>query len=575
MKYLLFTFLFLFPSFLFAADAASLSLFPAVGTHQIGDTFTVSVNVDTGSQTINAVEGKIAFNTEELAFESLSKDASVLESWATEPSYSDSDGTISFGGGMKTFIGNSGKLFSITFRALKNADAQVRFSTGAAILAADGQGTNILTVMNAGAYTLAAKEVIPAAEHPTEGLVLGAASSTVPKISVASASHSDENKWYAEKTAKFSWTLPPETSNIRLSLNQSSSSIPTKPYPPISEKTIQDLDEGVSYFHIQAKTSFGWGEPVAYRLQVDTLKPETFAITSASERDTFAFVFDAKDKTSGIEKYLIQIDGGTEMEWKDDGSHTYVPPENQPGAHTLAVKAVDFAGNMATSSFVYTLVSVNPPTITDFEHELTPGNALVVRGKADPNTTISVRVSKDAARTEEDTITSGSDGSFTFVLGRKTEEGTYKIYAEQLGRGVRSAPSESVIITVSQPKILLFGKMALSYLSILIPLATLALLLIFILVFGWHRFKIFRMTLRKEVEEVEAVSRESFKELRNEMHEDERILDSISASPKKRKEAVERIKKTIDIAEEKVEKEIVIAKEKAKKSTRLKIKKMD
>lgn len=585
MKYFLFILAFLIPSAVFADGSASLSLFPSTETYYIGDTFHVSVNVDTDGKPVNAVEGKISFNKDELEVTELSKESSVLESWTIEPVYSNEDGTISFAGGMKNFSGPSGKIFSITFRALKNKESQVRFSTGAAILAADGQGTNILTVMNAGVYTLTAKEVIPVPDEPIDAndptpLVLGASTSTESadqKIPITSASHPDENKWYNQKIAKFAWTLPPGVTAIRLLATASSSSLPTKVYnPPVSEKTIQDISNGISYFHLQGKTEFGWSEPTVYRFQTDTIKPEVFQIKEASTSDAFGFLFESRDKTSGVEKYLIQIDNGKEEEWRDDGSHTYIPAEQKPGAHILSAKAVDFAGNFATSSVAFILNPVNAPNITDYEHELLSGNALVVRGRADPNAALSIWVSKDGARAEENKITSDRDGAFVFVLNGKAQEGVYKIYAEEAGRGVRSTPSASVLITVSQPKVILFGNAALGYLSVLIPLVTLVLLLLFVLVYGFHRFKIFRATLQKEVEEVETASRKSFLALQKEINEDERNLDGISEeNAKKQKEAVTRLKKSISRAEVNIEKEISDVKQKVKKTVKVSIKKVD
>jgi hypothetical protein len=573
MKHFLILLAFIVPYSVFAENSASVSLFPAVGTYPIGDVFTVSVNVDTGGQSINAVEGKISFKKDELEVAALSKDGSILESWTTDPAYSNEEGTISFSGALKNFAGDSGKIISIDFRALKNTEAFVRFSTGAAILAADGQGTNILTLMNAGAYQLVPKEIFSSVEPIPQ--VLGASTSTEEKIIIASASHPDENTWYGEKTAKFSWTLPSDAIAVRLSLNAASSGAPTKLYsPPISEKTVKDADEGVSYFHFQMKTESGWGEPATYRFQTDTEKPEAFQITIASTTDAFGFLFDARDKTSGIEKYLVQMDGGAETEWRDDGSRKYVPGEQKPGAHILSAKAVDFAGNFATSSVNFTLEPVHPPTIADFQEKILPGNPLVIRGQADPNAPISVWVSKDGTRAAENKVVSGEDGIFTFVLSGKTEEGIYKIYAEEIGRGTRSAPSANALVSVSQPKIILFGNAALGYLSILIPLATLGLLLLFILVYGFHRFRIFRATLQKEVEEIETASRKSFADIRKAVSEDERILADIGrgASKEKVKEVAAHLKKSIDDAEVNVEKEISDVKAKVKKSVKVKIK---
>jgi hypothetical protein len=585
MKNFLFILLFIFPSFACAEGGASLSLFPAVGTYQIGDEFTISVNVDTGGSLINGAEGSLSFDKDELEVVELSKEGSILESWTTEPAYSKEEGAVSFGGGMKSFTGAGGKILSITFHALKNTEAKVRFSTGAAILAADGQGTNILTVMNAGAYNLVPKEIIPVAESEPEPLVLGAATSTgeaVQKITVTSSTHPDENKWYNEKTAEFKWLLPDDANTIRLSMNASSSSIPTEAYPPVTMKIFQNISDGIFYFHLRAETDLGWGETVRYRFQTDTAKPDMFRVAEASTTGAFGFIFDANDKTSGIEKYLVSIDGGAEAEWRDGGGHMYIPEAMEPGSHALLAKAVDFAGNFATSSIAFVLHPIASPSITDFQENILPGDMLFVRGTSEPNATVSVWVRHPGSeRAVESKVMSGTSGEFVFILGGRAEAGAYEIFAETLGRGVKSEISKSILITAREPKFALFGKKAADYLSILIPLATLAILFIFILVFAWHQFRTFRKKLQKEIEEVEAVSHESFEDLRKEIYEDERILAELDSSEEKtktkedkRKQTVARLNKSIDTAEEKVEKEITIAKEEVKKPSKVKAKRV-
>ncbi len=585
MKKFLFIFLFFVPSFTFAESAASLSLLPEVGTYRIGDEFTVTVNADTGGRAINAAEGELSFNTEELEAVGLSKEGSLLESWTVEPEYSNEKGSIRFGGGVKSFTGDSGKIFSIIFRALKNTEAQVRFSTGAAILANNGLGTNILSVMSAGTYRLVPKEIIPEAEQSEfpEPLVLGASASSEEKILVTSPTHPDENRWYGERNARFLWTLPSGANAVRLSVTASSGSAPINLYPPIHEKIIPDMDEGVSYFHIQAHTDFGWSEPALYRVQIDTRKPESFAIAEAKRDGVREFLFDARDSGSGIEKYLIQTDHGAETEWRDDGSHRYILPAHTAGAHTLSAKAFDFSGNFATSSVYFTLDPVSSPVITDFDPELAPNSMLVVRGTAVPNADITVRVRKDGARPKEYKTKSAENGKFIFVMDEKTEEGVYEISAEAVAGGVLSDASGSVLVSVRESAMLFFGTVALTYLSVIIPLVTLVLLLLFIIAYGFHQFKIFRLNLEKEVEKAETVSRESFESVRREIYEDERILASIGdresdgarkVKEEKRKTTVSRLEKTVDAAEEKVEKEIADVKEKVKKPAKLKAKRV-
>lgn len=585
MKYLFFIFSFFafVPYSVFAEGGASLSVLPVVGTHQVGDVFTVSVFINTSSKPINAVEGQVSFNPDELEVSGISEEGSVIGSWTREPILSE-EGGISFGGGIAGgFTGDSGKIFSIDFRARRIAQGAIRFTVGAAILADDGMGTNIIESMNAGAYDITAKEVLPVIVQSgaPSPMVLGASSSTTEVLGEAhfvSSSHPDQNEWYQKSDAEFSWMLPPDATAVRLLTDTKPSTTPTKLYSPaITEKTIKDISGGISYFHFQVRTPDGWSEPVHYRFQTDNTKPDEFHIAESGANEPFGFIFDARDQTSGIEKYLIQIDDGPEAEWRDDGSHTYIPPELNPGEHSLFAKAIDFAGNFATSSAVFTLASVSAPSITDFPETPVPGSALFVRGKAESNAAVSLWVVKDGTRAKEHKIASASDGAFVFVADTKAEEGIYRVYAEQVKNGVRSLPSESVLISVSQPKIILFGKIALDYLSVLIPLVTLVLLLVFILVFGWHRWKIFRMTLEKELEKAQELSERSFRELKKEVSEDERILASIGSSEGRtqaEKEMVRRMKKSVDRAEAEVGKDLSTVKQKIKRSVKVKIKKV-
>ena len=139
------------------ADAATFRFSPASGSHNTNTTFTVSVLVDSGGQGINSVEGTINFNQNILSVVSLSQAGSIFNLWAIEPSFSNTQGTITFGGGKTppAYIGTAGNVFSITFRAQNTGTAQVSFASGAQILAADGMGTNVFQNSSGGSYTVA------------------------------------------------------------------------------------------------------------------------------------------------------------------------------------------------------------------------------------------------------------------------------------------------------------------------------------------------------------------------------------------------------------------------------------
>ena len=119
------------------AAGATLYLFPSNGNFDIGSNFSVQVRINSGGELINAAEGSLIFNPEDLKVISISKSGSLFTLWTIEPVFSNSDGTISFGGGTPiNFNGITGNVFVITFEAKKNITTKVVFISGA-VLAAD------------------------------------------------------------------------------------------------------------------------------------------------------------------------------------------------------------------------------------------------------------------------------------------------------------------------------------------------------------------------------------------------------------------------------------------------------
>lgn len=128
-------------------DAANLSFYPASGSHPVGSSFVMGVYVGSADQPMNAASGVISFPKDMLEVVSVSKTGSVLTIWAEEPTFSNSDGTVSFEGLVPNpgFNKSSGKILTITFRVKSVGDSNIRFSSSS-VLANDGKGTNILTV---------------------------------------------------------------------------------------------------------------------------------------------------------------------------------------------------------------------------------------------------------------------------------------------------------------------------------------------------------------------------------------------------------------------------------------------
>lgn len=148
----------LLPSLVFA-EGGVLYISPEQAQHSIGETFDVNVLVDTGGASINAAEADIAFDPAAVEVENLSVDGSLLDVWPSPPVFSNKEGYVRFSGLMKApYTGADGHLATVTFRALRNMSSNARFAAGA-ILAADGQSSNIITSMKSAVFTIQPKEI--------------------------------------------------------------------------------------------------------------------------------------------------------------------------------------------------------------------------------------------------------------------------------------------------------------------------------------------------------------------------------------------------------------------------------
>ena len=153
----------------YEVDAATLSLTPDTGVYTTGGTFSARVIINTEGAPVNAAEGRLTFDASTLSVVNISRSNSIFNLWTQDPSFSNTAGTIDFGGGATPpgYTGRAGTIMTVTFRAKTAGTAKVSFSNGS-VLAADGRGTNVLRSMNGGAFTVSAVDTTPQAEQIIE-----------------------------------------------------------------------------------------------------------------------------------------------------------------------------------------------------------------------------------------------------------------------------------------------------------------------------------------------------------------------------------------------------------------------
>lgn len=141
--------LFLFVLLASTAEAAFLHFGSSDNRFYLNENFTVSVFVNAATP-VNAVQGVMIFPTRYLEVVQINRSNinSIIDLWVQKPSFSNAGdlGNIRFEGVALNpgFIGSTGKIIDIIFRAREKGTATLRFQEFA-VLANDGLGTNVAT----------------------------------------------------------------------------------------------------------------------------------------------------------------------------------------------------------------------------------------------------------------------------------------------------------------------------------------------------------------------------------------------------------------------------------------------
>ena len=355
-----------FHVFMFQASAAlpksaSMYLAPAIGTYNIGDNFTVMVNIASPETPINAVAGVLYFPADLLSVNSVSADGSLINLWVQQPAYDNVSGRISFQGIIYDpgYQGGQTKILTINFQAKKAGIADVPFASGS-ILANDGFGTNVLASISGGVYALGgAKTPSETAEEAKENL-----SKLPAKPVITSPTQPDQNKWYAMSTAVLEWKLPAAIKAANaVNDQQAATKAGTKSQGLFATKNYGNLPDGVWYFHLRLENSYGWSQTASYKYQLDTHNPETLNISQLVSTDPASlkasFNLSGHDALSGLDYFSVKVDNGDFVRASSSGScpglTTYETADLAVGNHLLTVRAYDRAGNYTEKSLAFAI----------------------------------------------------------------------------------------------------------------------------------------------------------------------------------------------------------------------------
>lgn len=342
------------------AQSASLYFSPSNGNVLVGQTFSLVVRVNTSGVAINAGEGSIVFANDKLQVVSISKTGSIFTLWATEPSFSNADGTVEFAGGVPSpgYSGSNGVVITINFKA-KTATTIKGFTdivmVSGAVLANDGEGSNILASLGKANYYIGPAGI--PASTPTGEAKQPISTPTSVSI-IKSTTHPDSEKWYSDNDPIFNWELLEDIETVSYLVTDKPTSNPgTIPDGLVDETKFTDIADGVNYFHLRFREDGGWGSINRFKFQIDTKSPKEFKIEVADDNSGEPkLIFESSDDLSGIDYYEIKID---KKDWvkidKTLAGKPYILKDLSSGEHQVLINAVDMADNTITASAFVTV----------------------------------------------------------------------------------------------------------------------------------------------------------------------------------------------------------------------------
>ena len=507
------------------AQEASFYLSPASGNYKVGETFSVTLFINTQGVSINASQAKIIFPPEKLKVINISKSGSIFTLWVQEPIFSNEKGEISFGGGLPSpgYIGEAGKVITIFFQGKSEGEAKIDFKNEI-ITANDPRGTNVFSFSQGGAYSI----------FPSEEVLPPQVSEKVPAApGVTSPTHPDETKWYNNNSPKFQWGLDKDIIGVSLALNQqpifNPASVSQGLFDSISSEGIED---GIWYFHIKLQNEAGWGRITHFKVQIDTKPPHPFEITVDNEGDPVnpqpLLYFETKDDTSGISHYEIKIGVGDTFKVIIAQSNPLRLPHQAPGIHKVLVKAVDMAGNYTENVTQIKVESIEAPKITVCPETFVAGEEVLhVEGTALPNHTIISFFESDEKLIKTWEVFSSEIGEWSFEEDGLFKSGIYKVLARaENKKGAISNPSEGCQVKVILSGLSL-GPWIISY-KTLIWIFIIILILILILIFYlFWKTKRTRKLVEKETQDLKQKFYKEYKELEDDILKELEILKKV------------------------------------------------
>lgn len=520
------------------AEGPTLYFDPPTAIVPIGEPLTVEVRIDSAGEEIGSTDATIAYDPADLDFQSLQVEGSVfsrtLVDDATNPGRLDLSAFVERN--KPAFTGEDGLVARLVFMPKRNAATQLRFAQASAhaplpLTASVADIGNVLTELQSATYTLVPRESVPAPMVVAQavGAATGGTSGVVfdPPLT--------DDGWVRATSVKASWELPQGATALRVGVATSAEAVPDKLYPvPVSSATVELPQDGEQFLVRQFAYGEGnWDAVVSTPLKVDNTPPSLSIAQVALEdgRAAMAYEILAPDDGVGEVSYMVGIDGAELAAWEYPDDGIWIPQDLRPGEHVLTVEATDGVGNATSTDYLFSVNMIEAPILTQIDERVLTGDTITVSGTTFPDAQVTVYASHNENDPREVVVPSDESGKFTAVVTDGARAGTYTVWFTVVDRfGAESPSSIKRSVTVTQPSIILFGSVAVSYLSVVVPLLALIVLLVLIVWLVFVYVKSYRRRVQRETREAFTTARKEFEQLRQELVQQIGMLERANQS---------------------------------------------
>ncbi len=238
--------------------------------------------------------------------------------------------------------------------------------------------------------------------------------------------------------------------------------------------------------------------------------------------------------------YDVQIDDLPLITWTDDGTNIFETPVLARGTHLIKFKTITASGTTLSAFADFVTDNLNTPIITDYPVNVFAGEFVVLKGIADPNTTIVFTTTRQPSRfpllsrltgvtgdttPRETTVTTNDKGEFNYISPDRVEAGTYSIYARARSEGgLESMPTVPVRVAAHAD---IFSRLTLwltNTLSLIVPLLALLFVFFFIIIYTLAKYKRFKRKVAADLISSESDVRKRFQAIDSDLEEYAKLL---------------------------------------------------